>query len=62
VLVFYLSAPILLGGLGTTLGIEGRRRAPAEGRGALALLAVLVGLVALAIGASFWAFAEELAI
>ena len=62
VLMFFLSAPILLGGLGTTLGIEGRRRAAAEGRGTFALLAVLVGLVAFAIGASMWAFAEELGI
>jgi hypothetical protein len=62
VLVFFLSAPILLGGLGTTLGIEGRRRAATEGRGALALAAVVVGLVAFAIGASVWAFAEELGI
>ena len=62
ILVFFLSAPILLGGLGTTLGIEGRRRAATEGRAALALVAVLVGLVASAIGASIWAFAEELGI
>ncbi len=62
VLVFFLSAPILLGGLGTTLGIEGRRRSAAEGRGGLALVAVVVGLVSFAIGASFWAFAEELGI
>ena len=62
VLVFFLSAPIFLGGLAVTLGIEGRRRAGAEGRGGLATAAVVVGLVSFAVGASFWAFAEELGI
>ena len=61
-LVFFLSAPIVLGGLGTTLGIEGLRRAKTEGRGALAIAAIAVGSVSVAVGASFWAFAEELGI
>jgi hypothetical protein len=62
VLVFFLSGPILLGGLGTTLGIEGRRRAATEGRGALAFAAVVVGIVAVSVGASIWTFSEELGI
>lgn len=62
VLVFFLSAPIVLGGLGATLGVEGRRRASTEGRGGLALGAIVVGVIAFAVGASIWAFAEELGI
>ena len=62
VLLFFLSAPIILGGLGTTLGLEGRRRALSEGRGTLATAAIVVGILAFAVGASIWAFAEELGI
>jgi hypothetical protein len=62
VLVFFLSGPIVLGGLGTTLGLEGRRRARAEGRATVAAAAIAVGIVAFVIGASIWAFAEELGI
>jgi len=62
VLAFFLSAPIILGGLGVTLGVEGRRRKDTEGRGALAAGAIAVGTVALAVGAAIWAFAEELSI
>jgi hypothetical protein len=62
VLVFFLSAPIILGGLGTTLGVEGRRRASIEGRGALALAAIVVGVFVFGVGASIWAFAEELGV
>ena len=62
VLVFFLSAPIIFGGLGTTLGVEGRRRASTDGRGALAVAATVVGIAAFLMGASIWAFAEELGI
>jgi hypothetical protein len=62
VVVFWLSGPIILGGLGTTLGFEGRRRARAEGRAAVAAAAIVVGIVAFAIGASIWTFSEELGI
>lgn len=62
VLAFFLSAPIVLGGLGVTLGIEGRRRAETEGRGGLAVAALGVGIVATAIGAAIWTFSEELSI
>jgi hypothetical protein len=62
VLAFFLSAPIILGGLGVTLGAEGWRRRDAEGRGALAAAAILVGVVAFAVGAGIWVFGEELSI
>jgi len=62
VLVFFLSGPIVLGGLGTTLGVEGRRRARREGRATAAAAAIAIGVIAFAIGASIWAFAEELGI
>jgi hypothetical protein len=62
VLMFFLSAPIILGGLGTTLGLEGRRRAPTEGRRTVAAAAIVIGLLAFAVGAAIWAFGEELGI
>jgi hypothetical protein len=62
VVVFFLSGPIILGGLGTTLGLEGRQRARAEGRAAAAAAAIAVGIIAFAIGASIWIFGEELGI
>lgn len=62
VLAFFLSAPIVFGGLGVTLGAEGRRRTATEGRGALAAGAMAVGVVAFAVGAAIWVFAEELSI
>jgi hypothetical protein len=62
VVAFFLSGPIVLGGLGTTLGLEGRRRAGAEGRAGLATAAIIVGVIAFGIGASVWAFSEELGV
>ena len=62
VLAFFVSAPIVFGGLGVTLGAEGRRRRDIEGRGALAAAAIAVGAAAFALGAAIWAFAEELSI
>jgi hypothetical protein len=57
VLAFWLSAPIVLGGLGFTLGLEGRRRAGTEGRGRQALAAIVVGAVAFVVGAGIWVLA-----
>jgi hypothetical protein len=57
VLAFWLSAPIILGGLGFTLGLEGRRRAGIEGRGRQALLAIVLGAVAFVVGAGIWVLA-----
>ncbi|MGH8894565.1 MAG: hypothetical protein ACRDWY_14865 [Actinomycetes bacterium] len=57
VLAFWLSAPIILGGLGLTLGLEGRRRSGTEGRGRQALAAIVIGAVALVVGAGIWVLA-----
>jgi hypothetical protein len=57
VLAFFLSAPIILGGLAVTLGVEGRRRAETEGRDTRALAAIVLGAVAFVIGAGIWVFA-----
>ena len=62
VLAFFLSAPIIFGGLGATLGAEGRRRSEAEGRGAIATAAIGLGAGAFALGAAIWVLAEELSI
>jgi hypothetical protein len=62
VLAFWLSAPIIFGGLAVTLGAEGWHRAASEGRGAMATAAIVVGAVAFAVGAAIWGFGEELSI
>ena len=54
VLAFFLSAPIILGGLAVTLGLEGRRRAAAEGKRTHAVIGVVVGAIAVVIGAAIW--------
>jgi len=56
VVAFFLSSPIILGGLAITLGLEGRRRAGIEGRGTQALAAIVVGSLAVAVGAAIWTF------
>ena len=58
ILAFFISAPIVLGGLAITLGVEGRRRAGAQGAAGQALAAMLLGAVAVAIGAGAWLFAS----
>jgi len=57
VLLFWLSVPIILGGLGVTLGLEGRRRAVSEGKRRYALAAIVTGAVASAVGAGIWLLA-----
>lgn len=57
VLAFFLSAPIILGGLAVTLGLEGRRRSATEGRATQALAAISVGSIAFAVGAAIWVLA-----
>lgn len=57
VLAFFLSAPIIFGGLALTLGVEGRRRAGTEGRGTQALAAIVLGAVAVVVGAGIWVLA-----
>jgi hypothetical protein len=56
VLAFFLSAPIILGGLAVTLGLEGRSRATIEGRGTEAIAAIAVGALAFLVGAAIWVF------
>lgn len=53
VAAFFLSAPIVFGGLAATLGLEGRRRST-EGRGSFATVSVVVGLLACAGGTALW--------
>lgn len=53
VLAFFVSGPIVLGGIAATLGLEGRRRAD-EGRGRMATVAVAVGLLACVTGTGLW--------
>jgi hypothetical protein len=53
VLAFFLSAPIVLGGIAATLGLEGRRRAD-EGRGGVATTAVVLGVIACLGGTALW--------
>ncbi|MDX6299436.1 MAG: hypothetical protein QOF53_650 [Nocardioidaceae bacterium] len=53
VLAFFVSAPIVFGGLAVTLGIEGRRRAD-EGRGRMATVAVMIGILACLGGTAIW--------
>src|SRR5262245_49688749 len=53
ILAYWISAPIIFGGLALTLGLEGLRRAD-EGRRGEALAAVAVGGLACLVGAVFW--------
>jgi hypothetical protein len=57
VLAFFLSAPIIFGGLAVTLGLEGRRRAETEGSSTKALAAIALGAVAFVVGAGIWVLA-----
>lgn len=57
---FFLSLPIMLGGLAATLGIEGRKRAATEGRGGQAAAATALGAVGFVLGAAIWVLAGEL--
>jgi hypothetical protein len=53
VLAFFVSAPIVFGGIAATLGLEGRRRAD-EGRARMATVAVVVGFLSCLGGAILW--------
>jgi hypothetical protein len=57
VVAFFLSLPIVFGGLGLTLGLEGRRRASTEGSGRQALAAIIIGALAVVVGAGIWVLA-----
>jgi hypothetical protein len=54
ILAFYLSAPIILGGLGATLGYEARKRRALAGHGRMAVAALVIGGVAALIGIVVW--------
>jgi hypothetical protein len=54
VVAFWLSLPIIFGGMGLTLGLEGRRRASTAGSGRQALAAIIIGALAFVVGAGFW--------
>jgi hypothetical protein len=58
VVAFFVSAPIILGGLAITLGVEGRRRAGTAGKGTQALTAIALGAVAFVLGAGIWVLAQ----
>jgi hypothetical protein len=54
ILVFWFSAPILLGGLGATLGYEARQRVALAGHGRMALAALVIGGAAALTGIVIW--------
>lgn len=54
IVAYWISAPIILGGLALTLGTEGLRRAPDQQRRRLALTGTLLGALAVLIGAALW--------
>jgi hypothetical protein len=54
ILAFFVSAPIVLGGLGATLGYEARKRAAVAGHGRMALAAMVIGGTAAVIGIVIW--------
>lgn len=54
VVLFFLSTPIVLGGVGATLGLEGRHRSQTAGAGGLAIAAIIMGVVAFLAGIYIW--------
>lgn len=54
VLAFFVSAPIMFGGLAITLGVEGLRRAPDRGRRGLAIAGTTLGVLGALAGATLW--------
>lgn len=56
VVAFWLSAPIVLGGLAITLGLQARRLVESEGRKGETVAAIVVGTCSFALGAAMWAF------
>jgi hypothetical protein len=50
---FWISGPIVFGGIAATLGLEGRRRAD-EGRVRMATVALVVGVLACLGGTALW--------
>jgi len=54
VVAFWLSVPIILGGLAVTLGVEGLKRSPFEGSRRRALAAIALGTLAATANAVLW--------
>lgn len=54
IVAFWISAPIIFGGLALTLGTEALRRAPLTGRRGEAVAATILGTIALLVGAAVW--------
>jgi hypothetical protein len=54
ILAFFVSAPIILGGLGAALGYEARRRSAVAGHGRIALAALVIGGMAAVTGMAIW--------
>lgn len=57
---FFLSLPIMLGGLAVTLGLEGLRRAPTRGKGRQARVAIGLGALGFVVGAAIWLLAGSI--
>ena len=56
IVAFWLSVPIILGGLAIMLGLQARRLAATEGRRGEAVAAIVTGASAVAVGAIMWSF------
>jgi hypothetical protein len=56
IIAFWVSAPIVLGGLAIMLGLVGRRLAAVEGRGVESSVAITLGVTAATAGAIMWSF------
>jgi hypothetical protein len=56
IILFWLSIPIILGGLAITLGLQARHLQAIEGRGGEAIAALITGTAAIAVGAIMWSF------
>ncbi|ABL79482.1 MULTISPECIES: hypothetical protein [unclassified Nocardioides] len=54
IVAFWISAPIIFGGLALTLGTEGLRRTPDQHRRGLALTGTALGIVGVLVGAAIW--------
>ena len=54
IVAFWISAPIMFGGLAVTLGIEGVQRAPESQRRRLAVAGIVLGVVGALAGAGLW--------
>lgn len=56
IVAFWLSVPIILGGLAIMLGLQARRLRATEGRSGEAVAALVAGTCAVAAGAVMWSF------